>query len=112
MQPFWHWDAPSVSVLPPVQIQGLAEVEDDREFECYVFRCQRVLIVALSRMPLSGSRSLVRSSSSSSYVDFRLLTEYVSRLFDLVHDIFICQGIWHYLVLNWGNKEELDHLTW
>lgn len=31
---------------------------------------------------------------------------------DLVHTIFICQGIWHYLVLNWGNLDELNHITW
>jgi len=31
---------------------------------------------------------------------------------DIVHTVFICQGIWHYLVLNWGNIGELDHLTW
>ncbi|KLO06657.1 hypothetical protein SCHPADRAFT_837763 [Schizopora paradoxa] len=31
---------------------------------------------------------------------------------DVVHTVFICQGIWHYLVLNWGNLGELDHLTW
>ncbi|KAL5483127.1 hypothetical protein ACEPAI_8356 [Sanghuangporus weigelae] len=33
-------------------------------------------------------------------------------LLDLVHTVFICQGIWHYLVLSWGNLSELDHLTW
>jgi len=33
-------------------------------------------------------------------------------ILDLIHTIFICQGIWHYLVLSWGDKEELDHLTW
>jgi len=31
---------------------------------------------------------------------------------DMVHTVFICSGIWHYLVLNWGNLAELDHLTW
>ncbi|EJD07970.1 uncharacterized protein FOMMEDRAFT_101388 [Fomitiporia mediterranea MF3/22] len=33
-------------------------------------------------------------------------------LLDFVHTVFICQGIWHYLVLGWGNQAELDHLTW
>lgn len=31
---------------------------------------------------------------------------------DILHTIFICQGIWHYLVLSWGDISELDHITW
>ena len=34
------------------------------------------------------------------------------RLLDVCHTVFICQGIWHYLVLNWGNTAELDVLSW
>ncbi|KAL5532061.1 hypothetical protein ACEPAF_5625 [Sanghuangporus sanghuang] len=39
-------------------------------------------------------------------------TVFVAWFLDLVHTVFICQGIWHYLVLSWGDLSELDHLTW
>ncbi|THH04858.1 hypothetical protein EW145_g5217 [Phellinidium pouzarii] len=33
-------------------------------------------------------------------------------ILDLVHSIFICEGIWHYLVLDWGDVAELNNLYW
>lgn len=56
---------------------------------------------------VSGIVGMVGTISPNAY---NQLTS--ARALDVVHTVFICQGIWHYLVLNWGNLGELDHLTW
>ncbi|KAL5512599.1 hypothetical protein ACEPAG_3252 [Sanghuangporus baumii] len=33
-------------------------------------------------------------------------------ILDFIHTILVCQGIWSYLILNWGNLDVLDQLNW
>ncbi|EJD07968.1 uncharacterized protein FOMMEDRAFT_150579 [Fomitiporia mediterranea MF3/22] len=33
-------------------------------------------------------------------------------ILDFIHTVFICHAVWNYLVLNWGNLQELDRLIW
>ncbi|KAL5504744.1 hypothetical protein ACEPAH_7407 [Sanghuangporus vaninii] len=45
-------------------------------------------------------------------VDEYGLTVFACRILDFIHTILVCQGIWSYLILNWGDLDVLDQLNW
>ncbi|KAH8115394.1 hypothetical protein DFH11DRAFT_1507892 [Phellopilus nigrolimitatus] len=54
-----------------------------------------------------------RRDTQSMKLTVKLITRTLCRrILDLIHSVFICQSVWHYLVLSWGDLDELDHLTW
>ncbi|KAL5483128.1 hypothetical protein ACEPAI_8357 [Sanghuangporus weigelae] len=40
------------------------------------------------------------------------LTLLACRILDFIHTVLVCQGLWSYLILNWGNLDVLDQLNW
>ncbi|KAL5532060.1 hypothetical protein ACEPAF_5624 [Sanghuangporus sanghuang] len=56
--------------------------------------------------------SVFGASFHSGGADEYGLTVFARRILDFIHTILVCQGIWNYLILNWGDLDALDQLNW